>query len=117
MIGTPYTKITTLKELLDFSGNVFKIKVNDLRVYSNKGDRISGYCTVEEVLKGERSQSEIYIVFPMGQVEEGASYIVAVRGSGSFFVATTMNSVFDCSQYNSIKDLITNEETESDSMS
>jgi hypothetical protein len=109
LIGTPYTKITTLKELLDFSSNVFKVKVNGLRVYSSTRDRISGYCTVEDVLKGECEQSDVEIVFPMGQVEEGADYIVAVRGSGSFFVASTMNSVFDCSEYDAIKELIDNE--------
>ena len=108
--GTPYTKITTLKELLDFSGNVFKVKVNGLHVYNRRAiDRICGRCTVEDVLKGECGQSDVEIVFPMGQVEEGADYIVAVRGSGSFFVASTMNSVFDCSEYDAIKELIDNE--------
>ena len=106
--GFPYTVSSDPKEIVAFSDYVFKVQIDDLEAHSPKGDRITGYCIVQETMKGNLEQTDIMIIFPMGQVEKGADYIVAVCGSGSFFVVSSMNSVFDCSEYDAIKELIDN---------
>ena len=107
--GIPYTVSSDPKEIIAFSDYVFKVKIDDLESHSLKGDRITGYCIVEETMKGDLDNTNIMITFPMGQVEQGSSYIVAVCGSGSFFVVSSKNSVFNCSEYDTVKELIDNE--------
>ena len=112
VIGTPYTKSTDIAETIGFSEHVLKVTVGRKIQDSENGDRTTYKCRIDEVLKGDLEPgAESWIVFPAGKAEKGGTYIVAVCevDSPAFLVMASKSSVFDCSEYETLKRLINNE--------
>ena len=112
VIGISYTDSTDIAETIGFSEHVLKVTVGRKIQDSENGDRTTYKCRIDEVLKGDLEPgAESWIVFPAGKAEKGGTYIVAVCevDSPAFLVMASKSSVFDCSEYETLKRLINNE--------
>ena len=112
VFGTPYTESTDIAEIVGFSDHVLKVTVGVKIQDGDSGDRTTYKCRIDEVLKGDIGPDlEPWVVFPAGKAEQGGTYIVAVCevDSPTFLVMSSKNSVFDCSEYDTLKEIINKE--------
>ena len=110
--GIPYIVSSDPEEIVAFSDHVIKVTVGKKIIEGFTGQNATYRCTVEEVMKGElQLNARVMIIFAKDQVTEGSSYIVAVRevDSPALLQLSSKNGVFDCSEYDAIKELIDNE--------
>ncbi|PWL99693.1 MAG: hypothetical protein DBY04_01175 [Clostridiales bacterium] len=107
-----YIDSLNINSVIERSEYVLKIKVDDLYMGSYTGDRLTYNCTVEEILKGVLNKQNIKITFPTNTVEIGNFYIVALSElegtSQNFFIISSKNSIYDCSNIESIRIIINN---------
>ena len=101
-VGTAYITDTDIDSVIDKSDFIFKIKVGEEVFKGVADDRHTFDCTVISSLKGSATKDEIArIVFPMGTVEEGKEYIVALTElpdcSPRTFVMSSKNSIYELS--------------------
>ena len=101
-VGTAYITDTDIDSVIDKSDFIFKIKVGEEVFKGVADDRYTFDCTVISSLKGSATKDEIArIVFPMGTVEEGKEYIVALTElpdcSPRTFVMSSKNSIYELS--------------------
>jgi len=107
--GTEYIRSDDVQTIIRLSDYVLTVKVNGLYDESFTGDRLTGSCVVENVLKGEVENTTVTIIFPGDKVEKGSSYIVALdktSKTSTIFILSSKNSIFDISEYDRITSYI-----------
>ena len=106
--GASYIESTDMETVIQNSDFVFEITVKSFFMDGN--GRITYDCTLDKKLKGDTEFEIIGVTFPKGTVEIGKSYIVAVTelvDSGKRnFLMSSKNSIFDCSERETIQDII-----------
>ncbi len=105
-----YIKSTSMNDVIELSEYVVQITVDSVYMESYTGDRITYSCSVEEIIKGNLNIDVIKITFPIDAVEIEGTYIVALselEGTAQkFFVISSKNSVFDCSDKDIIMEIV-----------
>ena len=87
---------------------VLEVSVDALFMESFDGSRTTYTCSLVQNLKGTAASDTFTVVFPGNSDRIGKTYIVAVNelDSPTFFVMSSKNSVFDCSDRSTVQSLI-----------
>ncbi|MBR5767712.1 MAG: hypothetical protein IKX86_03435, partial [Clostridia bacterium] len=105
---TDYIRSDDVKVIVNESVYVFRISVEDIVFQSLSGDRGMYDCTVLETIKGKDGKeiTTALFILPFPKIESGTEYIVAVSPLDNVFIISSKHSVFDPSEYETIKGLI-----------
>lgn len=97
IVGTDFIRSDNLSEVVNKSSIVAEVTAVELTAKSENNNTERYICSVQNVLKGDISKSDIKIIFMAGTVEIGKKYTVLIErlGTSEYYILSSKISVYD----------------------
>ena len=97
VVGTDYIRSDDLSEVVDKSSIVAEITPIELTAKSENNNTERYICSVQNILKGNVSKSDIKIIFTSSTVELGKNYTVMIErlGTSEYYILSSKISVYE----------------------